>query len=904
MDKPPPSTKANVIKGNALEDYVAHLYEGFGYSVQRDVLICGQQVDVVVSRQLPGAGEVRIAVECKHLSKGQVSNQTIIDFNAFVTSALFQRAITKGVMITNSSFSRNAKSAITEHVELITLRELESELFSLKQFYRNRITEYESETIFKEYIALSAAQDVSDRRIPDGREWIVSALTKTTDSPSSIIVLADYGAGKTTLLRSLFHYGATAYLSGTTTVKPLYFELKYFSDHDDLEAFVFADLRLQTGIEIPTALFWKELRRGGFWILLDGFDEMSPQIDTAIRMSNFLKISPILHGGSPAVLTCRPSYFINRSEYDLTLEAIRRNNTLLDTQLKKSPYKRADTARKRINVLYSALHEKYVERNLSHKEYSAQRYSPLETIWLIPFSKTQIKEYLSRFSVEFETHCKRSSDQVMDFLLDIYDLRDLMKKPILLSMIKDTILLKGESFFDLPNEYGPAGLYELYTNLNFDIDWAKGQTRRFLTREERRSFAYALALAMYDSSTLEVSYDDLFDIVDKNRKVMSALRVRFDTATKEQVASDIQICTFITRTPSENFRFVHKSYMEFFVASFLNRKFSFRRASARLLPKEIVYFLGSYMRMGEPISNRIEYVLAQIHKEKRPTRGNRKEIFRSNVYRIYLYSAQEVYGESFNAAMLDEIDLRDVKFTDTVFSYCSFTRNRWESCDFKSVKFLECTTEDSIVRDVRMQDVHIEATMRSCQLQESSFVESDLKVTCDHLDLERVSIKETTAELRGSVYCRQSHFSNSTLIIADIPGEQQSNVQFLGCEMELTVIFAPPSKDVAPQIMIKECVCRKTVIIGPLLRIEELEKARATFSDCQGFAFVRTAPVKQTGPEGAESLWLNESLYLINWDSWTKGISFIPQRIIDDLNKRASGEFIRQSISTWSRFVR
>ena len=66
------SNKVKTQKGNEFEDYVAYLYEGFGYSVERDVLLDGQQVDLLAKRQLPGAGPVRIAVECKYLSKGKI----------------------------------------------------------------------------------------------------------------------------------------------------------------------------------------------------------------------------------------------------------------------------------------------------------------------------------------------------------------------------------------------------------------------------------------------------------------------------------------------------------------------------------------------------------------------------------------------------------------------------------------------------------------------------------------------------------------------------------------------------------------------------------------------------------------------------------------------------------------
>src|SRR6185503_16067644 len=296
------SNKSNKEKGDALEDYVAYMYEGFGYVVERDVLVTGQQVDLLATRQLPGAGWVRIALECKYLSRGKVSNQLIHDFAAFVSSAVSRGAITKGVIVTNASYSRTAKSAANESVELLVLTELENELFALKQSYRAAIAEYEAEAIFKEYVALDALLDSTNSRIPDVLSWLTDFVRLEKEVPPSVAVLADYGAGKSTLLSRLFHDVAVAYVAGATSLKPLYLELKYLNDHDDVDAFLSWALRRQIGLELPIPMFWRELRRGGFLILLDGFDEMSPQVDRSVRLSNFLQISSLFRGGSPAVM--------------------------------------------------------------------------------------------------------------------------------------------------------------------------------------------------------------------------------------------------------------------------------------------------------------------------------------------------------------------------------------------------------------------------------------------------------------------------------------------------------------------------------------------------------------------------------------------------------------------------
>jgi Holliday junction resolvase-like predicted endonuclease len=72
--------------GAAFESYVASIYEGLGCKVERNVLISGQQVDLLVRRNFPGMGTIISIVECKYLTNAAVSNQDIYNFNHFFLS--------------------------------------------------------------------------------------------------------------------------------------------------------------------------------------------------------------------------------------------------------------------------------------------------------------------------------------------------------------------------------------------------------------------------------------------------------------------------------------------------------------------------------------------------------------------------------------------------------------------------------------------------------------------------------------------------------------------------------------------------------------------------------------------------------------------------------------------------
>jgi hypothetical protein len=61
---------------------------------------------------------------------------------------------------------------------------------------------------------------------------------------------------------------------------------------------------------------------------------------------------------------------------------------------------------------------------------------------------------------------------------------------------------------------GPAGLYETYTEIQLGRDTYRGEPRRFLTPNQRRYFAQAMAIAMLESQSLTVSYQQVLGLID------------------------------------------------------------------------------------------------------------------------------------------------------------------------------------------------------------------------------------------------------------------------------------------------------------------------------------------------------------------------------------------------------
>ena len=125
----------NKQKGELFEKTVASLYESLNFTVETNVNLNGQQVDLIASKLLKGIGETHLVVECKYLSKGSVANQIVYDFSTFINS--LQNPNYKGVIVTNLDFSKEAKLAAKKlNLTLLTQHQLESDILDLKEHYQ------------------------------------------------------------------------------------------------------------------------------------------------------------------------------------------------------------------------------------------------------------------------------------------------------------------------------------------------------------------------------------------------------------------------------------------------------------------------------------------------------------------------------------------------------------------------------------------------------------------------------------------------------------------------------------------------------------------------------------------------------------------------------------------------
>src|SRR5262249_26815954 len=145
------------------ETYIYSIYSAFGYATIRNVLVAGNQIDLLCEKHVDGFQRAKIVIECKlHRNGRAVGLDEVNKFVHVANSLIAGGNATGGAMITNTDFSKEARAAAAPHrlVALKTVSELESELFDFSHLYNTSVFDYEREEIFQTYVPMSA--NISD----------------------------------------------------------------------------------------------------------------------------------------------------------------------------------------------------------------------------------------------------------------------------------------------------------------------------------------------------------------------------------------------------------------------------------------------------------------------------------------------------------------------------------------------------------------------------------------------------------------------------------------------------------------------------------------------------------------------------------------------------------------------
>jgi len=502
-------------KGKRFEDEVATLYRLLGFEVKQDTQLSGVQIDLQVQQKMGGLLTQAI-VECKDKRITANERDQILAQQNLAQKKL---PVYRWIAVSSEGFAAETRLALEEAgVSCLTYAELLAELVPLDQYNEHLIAEYETwvtENWRGEdwYIRPHLLTDIIYEKQP-----ALSHFAKWLgDSRSNfLVVLGDLGTGKSTLARFLAYHLAKSFASDPLRhPAPVLIPLKEVRKENSLESLIISHFskRGLSGVSFPR--FEHLVRLGKIILLFDAFDEMADRVRWEVTKSNFTELRRAADpgGAGKVILTCRTHYFKDRNEQ---VKLIGQGPRLSEIETE----------------LYRELRQQ----------------SNAEVVYLQEFDDEQIKAYL---------HKARSQTALEDWqkIQSIYNLKELAQRPLLLEMIVKSLpkLAAGQTI-------NAANLYTVYTNIWVEREEQKG---RILDKQIKLQLMLELAWRLWHEKKDAIHYHELAPFVEK---LAVDKILEFGDEEAEDIAREMQTATFIKRDESGNFSFLHRSFMEFFLA--------------------------------------------------------------------------------------------------------------------------------------------------------------------------------------------------------------------------------------------------------------------------------------------------------------------------------------------------
>jgi amino acid adenylation domain-containing protein len=538
-------------KAKSFEERVAELFRFLGYTTILDYQKDDLQFDVRLE-MTGGPLPVFVLVECKDTGK-PIGQKQVREFASKVEHA--RKADVQpyqAIIVSRSGFVNNAHEVARR--QFVHLRTFDQLILSLVDFGPNleeALNAFHRAGMATTYVEQEV---VLQRGTSTARAGLrAAALTATVLSwlerteGTFLALLGDFGSGKTTFCRRLASELATRVRKQPGSARiPVVIDLRSGgSTTVTLENLLTHHFQCLSSQPInPQSLLY--LNREGYLVLLfDGFDEVIAYSEPSRYVDNLRQILRAAEGRAKIILTCRTHYFRDQPE-----EVRHLGNTpdVLSTAGATRLYEEL-TSRQGVDIAY-----------------------------LREFSDQQIDDYLKR-ALRPPTDWREFRQQIWR----TYHLHDLAQRPFLLAMIVKTLpQLVGAS----PGDITLADLYEIYCESWFDHT----DFRLTMTREHKVGLVEHLARAIWDAPEQRVHYQALFT------ECIGFFSSRALTPDeKDRIDFEVRTALFLRRDAAGFYSFIHRSFLEFFVARALRTGIAAKNPACldcRHLTQEVAYFLS------------------------------------------------------------------------------------------------------------------------------------------------------------------------------------------------------------------------------------------------------------------------------------------------------------------------
>ncbi|XXY21232.1 pentapeptide repeat-containing protein [Sorangium sp. So ce216] len=399
-----------------------------------------------------------------------------------------------------------------------------------------------------------------DARVDGGEPTpMLGALDSWLSSgEQTALVLGEFGLGKSTALAA---WADGRWASGARPL-PLLVNLAGASSSVSAEQLLLQAARLDDVPENRAAL--RLLVRHRLVVpCFDGFDEMAARLEATELAGRLSALLEIAEGGGKVLVSSRDNYFPGDAHlHTMTGSALAQAHGLL-------------TGIRRFAVQ--------------------------------PFTDDQVRDLVQQIHGEGGAPAARLR------IAGIYNLKDLVHRPLLLGMVLATLddLSSGA-------QVGRADLYEAY--LKRWLDNTREDSPESFTDEQKKEFAEALAEQLWRFGKPTCTWQEL----------QSSVRARLLPLLPEGMPPgaaflEIQGGAFFMHEGEDRYRFAHKSFLEYFLARALVATLPERPEEAlrtRPITQEVAAFVGEILRTrGEPRhAGAMRAVQAFLAEDRQPAR--------------------------------------------------------------------------------------------------------------------------------------------------------------------------------------------------------------------------------------------------------------------------------------------
>lgn len=583
-------------------------------------------------------------------------------------------------IVSNAEIGKNHKGFFESYkykLKIFDEHEIINEIMDFTLYLENNIDQYRNSNLYEHYI------DIFDLNTNKPLEYSVKDFLEKKDD-NAFLILGDYGCGKTSFLLNMSYKLSDEFLHSDSEYIPIFVPLKKYAKAINLENLfldIFVNECHMSNVSIEAfKLMMKYMK---FVLLFDGFDEVAKRVNYDVKFEIFNQICQFCNENTKVIITCRPNFFQENREYKKLIQ---------NAHLQFEP-----------NLINKAI---FVETYIDY------------------LNPRQIHDYILSYR---DILVREGLDiEKIEYLIgNTHDLTDLSRRPFLLNIIILTLPkmisnIERENLEDL--KINAALLYRNYTDLWLDRENSKGKT--LIRKEDKLHFCMHIAYKMFKEDVSSIHFSNMPNEI---REYFPDLHQMDEI---DYFSHDIQSCSFMNSEGNGYFKFIHKSFMEYFVACYIAEMFQKNQNqeleiintvfSIKDISTEVALFINDILCENDDLYQKIKDVLEkQIINSDDSIKKNVVTILSKMDHNIAINIKNNVsYAEGdFSYATIENRIIKGVDFSRATFYGATIHNVQFINCNFTEVNF-----QKAYLCNVDFSGQSLEyADMSYCEIQKCSF---------------------------------------------------------------------------------------------------------------------------------------------------------------------------------------